>query len=227
MNRLALVVRDWLHAGRRQVGALLDRTPPARLLAVPRACPDGRVPVLLLPGVYEPWRYLLPLARSLVAAGHPVHVVPGLGWNTRSLEEAADVVEAFVAERGLEGAVVVAHSKGGLIGLLALARPSVTGIVGVVAVATPFSGSSRGLRLAARSHLREFAPTASGIVAIADLTQAQRRVSSLVPAWDEMIPEGSALPGARNVELAASGHFLPLVDPAVWRRVHDEVHRWA
>ncbi|WP_232549478.1 esterase/lipase family protein [Propioniciclava soli] len=227
-EKVGIVVRDWLHVAGRQVAALLDRTPARRLLAVPRPCPEGRIPVLLLPGVYEPWRYLKPLGEFLRDAGHPVHVVDQLGWNVSSLEAAADVVEAFVADRGLERCVVVAHSKGGLIGLLTMTRPGLDArIAGVVAVASPFRGSSRGLRLAALSHLREFAPTASGITTIAALDVAQRRVSSLVPAWDEMIPEGSTLEGARNVPLAASGHFLPLMDERVWWKVHAEVHRWA
>lgn len=227
-ERAGIVVRDWAHVGVRQVQTVLDRTPPERLLAVPRSCAAGRVPVLLLPGVYEPWRYLVPLGRFLRDAGHPVHTVHQLGWNVRTLEESADVVEAVVAQRKLERCVVVAHSKGGLTGLLAMARPGLADrIAGVVAVATPFTGSSRGLRVAARSHLREFAPTASGIAAIGRIAVAQRRVSSLMPVWDEMIPEGSALEGARNLRLAASGHFLPLADPRTWWKVHAEVHQWA
>lgn len=226
-ERAGIVVRDWAHVGVRQVQTVWDRTPPGRLLAVPRSCPWGRVPVLLLPGVYEPWRYLLPLGRFLRDAGHPVYAVHELGWNIKTLEESADVVEAVVAHHGIERCVVVAHSKGGLTGLLAMARPGLSErIAGVVAVASPFSGSTRGVRIASWSHLREFAPTASGITAIGRMERAQRRVSSLMPAWDEMIPEGSELAGARNRPLAASGHFLPLMDRRVWWTVHAEVHRW-
>jgi triacylglycerol lipase len=49
---------------------------------------DGSLaPVLLLPGVYEPWTFLRPLAERIHAAGHPVHVVRALGRNVRGIPE--------------------------------------------------------------------------------------------------------------------------------------------
>ncbi len=41
-------------------------------------------PVVLVPGVYERWQFLRPIADALAARGHPVHVIPELGINTRA-----------------------------------------------------------------------------------------------------------------------------------------------
>ena len=215
-------IRDYAYAVAWQVRAFVSRRAPDDYL-------DGTErPIVVLPGIWETWAFLRPIIDPLHRRGHPMHVLTSLGWNGRPVARTAEDVAAYLAEHDLRDVVIVAHSKGGLIGLLAMARPTLAGrIAGVVAVASPFGGSSRGLRLAARTHLRELAPTASGLAALADVAEASHRVSSLMPAWDEMIPEGHALPGARNLPLPVSGHFLPLVDPGVWRVVHEEVDRWA
>ena len=64
---------DYAYVAARQVqGALRARRP------VPTG-PGGASPVVLLPGVYETWQLLGPVATALARAGHPVHAVPGLG----------------------------------------------------------------------------------------------------------------------------------------------------
>ena len=42
-----------------------------------------------------------------------------------------------------------------------------------------------------------------------------RRLRRTLPDLDPHIPEGSALPGATNIELDAGGHFRILADPRV------------
>ncbi|MFT2526131.1 esterase/lipase family protein, partial [Escherichia coli] len=74
--------------------------------------------------------------------GHPVHVVAGLGSNRRPIAESARQVADLLVGRDLSDVVLVAHSKGGLIGkhLLAFA-PAGSRVRAMVAVATPFGGS--------------------------------------------------------------------------------------
>ena len=57
------------------VRAWFTRRPPARWSE------GDRDPVVLLPGVYERWSYLLRIGERLHDEGHPVHVVPGLRRN--------------------------------------------------------------------------------------------------------------------------------------------------
>jgi len=225
VSRVAVVVRDWAHVARRWTASVLDRTHPDAL-----ADGDG-VPIVLLPGIWESWRYLLPLARRMHALGHPVHPLPGLGWNGRPLEDSLERARAGLEALGLERPVLVAHSKGGLIGKIllvdALAADPDRAPRGLVAVCTPFGGSRLSWRVFTRTPLGLFAPTGAAIVALAAERAVNSRIVSVASAWDEMIPDGSFLPGAHNITLRLPGHFRPVADPGTARLVHEQVERLA
>jgi pimeloyl-ACP methyl ester carboxylesterase len=228
--RLPAIARDWAHAGVRLAATVLRRGGPDNLAAARPGAPGrcAAVPVVLLPGVWEPWRFLRPLARALHTAGHPVHVVDALGWNGADLDASADRVVAHLRAADVRGGVLVAHSKGGLIGKTVLLRPGLEGrVVGLVAVASPFDGSSLSWRPLARTPLGVFAPLGAAIAGLAGERAVNRLIVSLAPAWDQVVPEGSWLPGARNIALDAGGHFRPLADPRVHALIHAEVHRLA
>ncbi|UNX54389.1 alpha/beta hydrolase [Georgenia sp. TF02-10] len=188
-----------------------------RLAAGPRA------PVLLLPGIYESWRFLSPLAEHLQAAGHEVHVVDALGLNRRDAAEGARRAGAYLAARDLRGVVLVAHSKGGLVGRALMLSPDGARVRGLVAVATPWRGSPWAWLFPPFTALGHLAPTARDIRAAGRRREVDARIVSLSPAWDPHVPGGSHLPGARNVDLAAAGHFLPLADPVVLAEITTAV----
>lgn len=230
--RVSELVADFGHVAARLAGALLSRAgaegwrrPPPGADA---ACAE--LPVVLLPGIYEPWRYLWPLGRSLHAAGHPVHVVEELGLNARDLPGSVAAVRAVLLREDADGAVLVGHSKGGLIGKAVL-LDEVGGrrACGLVALNAPFAGSRLALRGGAlgRTPLGLFVPSASAIVALASRADVNARITSLRAAWDQMVPGATELPGARNVRLDVGGHFRPVADAGVHRLIHDEVHRLA
>lgn len=211
---------DYAYVAARQVaGALRPRRP------VPDG-PGGRDPVVLLPGVYETWQLLAPVATALVRAGHPVHAVPGLGYNRRPFADAADRTAAFLAEADLHGVVLVAHSKGGLVGKSVMLSPAGSRVVGMVAVATPFNGSTYARYLLGRT-LRAFSPRDAALLALAAERRVDTRITAVYPRFDPHIPETGRLEGARNVELPLAGHFLPLGDPTLVDVVVREVDRLA
>lgn len=202
-------VRDYAYAVAGQVRAVVGRDDPDRM-----ATGDG-TPIVLLPGIYETWRFLEPLARALHDRGHPVHVVTALGGNRRPVVEAAGQVADLLRERGLDDVVLVAHSKGGLIGKHVMAfDPAGERVRAMVAVATPFGGS-RYSRLMPTPSLRAFRLGDATMRALADAAAVNERIVSVFGPFDPHIPEGSELAGARNVRLAAGGHFRVLADPRV------------
>ncbi|QZN84694.1 triacylglycerol lipase [Cellulomonas sp. C5510] len=222
--RTAWRVLDYGYAGWRQAAALLSRTPPGAW-----AHPAARRPpeVLLLPGVWEPWRFLEPLGGALHARGHAVHVVPGLGFNGGGLPEMTELAADRVRELDLRGAVVVAHSKGGLIGKALLGRADVRDrLRGMVAVNTPFAGSpyARWLPVPA---LRAFLPDDEVLTALAAQRADHGRIVAAATRWDPHIPGDGALPGARLVRLRTPGHFLPLCSAELRSVVAAELDRFA
>lgn len=211
---------DYGYVAARQVAGVVRPRRP-----VPRG-PGGRDPVVLLPGVYETWQLLAPVATALARAGHPVHAVPGLGYNRRPFAEAADRTAAFLVETDLHDVVLVAHSKGGLVGKRVMLSPAGTRVAGMVAVATPFNGSSYARYLLGRT-LRAFSPRDAALLALAAERDVDARITAVYPRFDPHIPETGRLEGGRNVELPLAGHFLPLGDPSLVEVVAREVDRFA
>jgi pimeloyl-ACP methyl ester carboxylesterase len=168
--------------------------------------------VLLLPGIWETWEFMRPLADLLHRRGHPVYVVPGLGRNRRTVSDGARVVGDYLAERDLSDVIIVAHSKGGLIGKLLMMSPNVPHRVDrMVAIASPFSGSSLA-RYTLLPSLRAFAPTDPTIRMLVAEQFVNARITSIFGSFDPHIPGGSELPGATNIKLAVAGHFRILGD---------------
>jgi hypothetical protein len=213
---------------------------------------DAALPeVYLLPGVYEHWTFLRPIGDALALAGHRVCVVHGLGVNRHSIPATAERLSRLLAEQPAPpaGRVLVAHSKGGLIGkhLLvssgAAARAAVEaatggdpaeaaasttddgrplGVLGLVAVATPFGGS-RLAGLFVIPSIRAFLPEDETIVTLGRDTSVNGRIVSVFGPWDPHIPDGSALDGATNIAVPTAGHFGVLGSAATHRAVLDGI----
>jgi len=209
-ERLAWRLRDYDVAVRWQTGALVHRDDP-RAWERP-AHPAGPVAVLV-PGVYERWLFLRPLAERLYARGVRVHVVPMLGRNARPIPTSAALLGAYLTTRDLHDVVLVAHSKGGLVGKLAMLRHDPDGRVArMVAVNTPFDGSTLA-RWTFSPALRAFRPAHPTIRELGAELDVNERIVNVQSRWDPHVPGGSTLPGAVDVELDTPGHFRPLLDP--------------
>lgn len=217
--RLRAWAADYVYATVRQLEQVVRRRP------VPAGRGDG-APVVLLPGIYETWEFLYPVASALARAGHPIHVVPELGRNGRPVPESADLTAAHLERADLDGVVLVAHSKGGLIGKRVMLGPAAGRVVGMVAIATPFAGSRWARYLLGRS-LRSFSPRDPVLLALAGELLVNGQITAVYPRFDPHIPETGHLQGATNIELPLNGHFRLLGDPLLADVVVREVARLA
>jgi alpha-beta hydrolase superfamily lysophospholipase len=125
----------------------------------------------------------------------------------------AAVLGRHLADHDLRDAVLVAHSKGGLIGKQAMLREDPDDrLRSMIAVNTPFAGSVHARWFVAPA-VRAFIPTDATILALAAERQVNHRITSVYSHWDPHIPAGSALDGAEAIVLDTPGHFRPLGDP--------------
>lgn len=184
----------------------------------------GRLrPVLVLPGVYETWHFLEPVARHLNSLGYPVHVVPGFGRNIRPIADMADLARRYLLDTDLRDVAIVGHSKGGLIGkTLMLTDDGLDRVSTMVAINSPFGGSDYAKFVPVRP-LREFVPTHETIRSLTGSADVNARITSVYAEWDPIIPNGSVLEGATNVTLPASGHFRVLDRPDLLEIVQRSV----
>jgi len=200
---------DYAYALAWQARAFVDRTDAARYRT------GDRTPIVVVPGVYESWHFLQPLVEALHDRGHPVHVIDPLRDNRVPVTAGARIVADHLRMHDLHDVVIVAHSKGGLIGKHVMAiGPAADRIRGMVAVATPFSGSLYARLMLTRT-LRSFSPRDATILALARETAVDSRIVSIYGVFDPHIPGGSHLPGATNVVLDTGGHFRILAHPRV------------
>lgn len=209
---------DYRYAARAQGRGLVSRE-------VPDAYTAGALPpVVLIAGVLEPWTLLRPVADRLSAAGHPVHVIPELAYNVLTVAEASELASGVLASRGLRDVILVAHSKGGLVGKHMLAHDPDGRIRRLIAIATPFGGSTLA-RLVPSPTIRALRPDDATIVELASRPELNAMITSIYPTFDPHIPDGSRLPGAVNVQVAAMGHFRILSDPEVLDAVASAASR--
>ena len=225
MNELLRKARVWATD---YIDAGLVHTRSVLTWSVPAAFgtgEPGKPTIVLIPGVYERWSFLRPIAERLNAAGYPISVVHGLGYNRRPVVETSERL-ARALERvnaNPAGRLIVAHSKGGLVGKhLLVTRRDDLQLRGLVAVCTPFGGS-RYARFVFGRTLRAFIPTDETIVSLGNQSGVNSHIVSIFGSFDPHVPDGSVLAGATNVLLPVDGHFRILRQPETLDAVSDAI----
>lgn len=214
---------DYVYAGFRQAAVIWQGwSPPARWRSGDPSLPE----VMLLPGIYEHWSFMRPLGDALSAAGHRVRVVHGMGTNRRGIADTARRLGRALAKVPAPpaGRVVVAHSKGGLVAkhVLVSGDEGTRGLLGIVAICTPFAGS-RMAKLIIDPSVRALLPSDETIVMLGRESSVNARIVSVFGRFDPHIPDGSMLDGATNVRVPVPGHFRILGAPETHRAVIDGV----
>ncbi len=155
LNTLRHWVKDYLYAIHKQSLAFLFLKPPVHYLGYVK---EGKVPVILIPGVFEKWHFFKAIVDPISRTGHPIYVLEHLGYNRKEIPHAAQLVRELIEEKKLKGVVIIAHSKGGLIGKYLLSFYNNAGAVKkLITIATPFKGSYAAKYLPLKS-VKEFLP---------------------------------------------------------------------
>lgn len=224
IKKLGHWIHDYLHALHKQSYAFLYRKPPRHYL-------DYRVrdkcPIILIPGIYEKWHFLKAIADPLSRKGHPVYALEYLGYNTKTISHSAELVRELINAEKLENVVIIAHSKGGLIGKHLLAFDNADGKVKkLIAIATPFGGSHI-VKLIPHKPAKELHPASEIIQTLKGRRDVNKKIVSVFGVFDNHVWPGSScvLDGAKNIEVPIYGHHKILFSKKVKEIVSAEVEK--
>lgn len=184
---------------------VLWRKPPKHYLGYTE---EGKFPIIILPGLTMKWGFMRSLGSAISHSGYPVYIIPQIGYNLLSIPKAAAIVREVVDTNHLDNVIIVAHSKGGLVGKYLLIHNNADRrIKAVVAIASPFSGSSLG-RIVPHAAFKELAPDSDVVKSLSENTEVNTKIISIIPDFDNHVrsENGSYLNGAKNIYLAVRGH---------------------
>ncbi len=194
------------------------RKPPEHYLGYTK---EGKAPIVLIPGVYEKWHFLKAFADSLSLMGHPIYVMEHLGYNTKAIHHSAKLIRELINEKKLHNVIILAHSKGGLIGKHLLAFDNADGeVIKLIAIATPWKGSNI-VKIIRHKSFKELHPESEIIKKLHEQSRVNRMIVSIFGEFDNHVwpTESCRLEGAKNIEVNIYGHHKILFD----KRVHDIV----
>jgi pimeloyl-ACP methyl ester carboxylesterase len=219
--------------------SVIHHTPPKHYLEYTL---DNKVPVILVPGILGKWSFLKSLGDKISHLGHPVYVVPDLGYNIFSIptsagklravvlsafpslghilpdiEKGSHAVKEVIEKNNLKGVILVAHSKGGLIGKYLLAHHNHDHkVLGLISIATPYSGSAMA-KLVPLDPIRELHADSKIIHDLDEHTNVNHQIISIYPEYDNHVwaEKGSFLEGAHNIAVPVHGHHKVVFDKEV------------
>lgn len=222
VTQFIALVFDYLHVLYKHGRGIKMGKPPAHYLGYVQ---EGKAPIILIPGIYERWHALSVLAEPLSRNGHPIYSINNLGYNTRSIPETARIVREFIEKENLYNVIIIAHSKGGLIGKYLLAfKNQDQRIKKVIAIATPFGGSTI-VRLIPHKAIKEFHPQSHIIKLLQAHSEVNHQIVSVYGTFDNYVRPLSScnLEGAKNIQVDVRGHNKILFDTKVKALVFHEV----
>jgi pimeloyl-ACP methyl ester carboxylesterase len=217
MHKVLHWIVDYAHIGRHLGKMYVHRNPPEHYLGhiVP-----GKEPVILLAGISNTWRSLKKIGDKISLEGHPVYIIPQLSRGFTSIPDSAKIVEDIIDENGLKNIIIVAHSKGGLIGKYLLIHDR--RVKKLIAIATPFAGSTI-VKFIPHKSFKELSPKSQIIADLSSHPEVNKNITSIIPAFDNHVfPKGSSyLSGGKNIKINVAGHHKILFDDEVTRKVLD------
>lgn len=225
MKKINAWIKDYAYLFSQGTIMYFKRTPPKHYLG---HIIDGKVPVIILPGIFGRWAFLKPIADHISLLGHPIYIVPKLGNNIGDIPTSSQKVREVIEENNLKNVVIVAHSKGGLITkYLMLHENPDKRVKGLIAIATPFHGSSIG-KFIPHYSIKELSSDSSIIKYLEEHNEINKNIVSIIPSYDNYVwhSEGSHLLGAMaNINVSVAGHHKVLSDKIVWDKVVEWIEK--
>nr|MBI5455731.1 hypothetical protein [Candidatus Levybacteria bacterium] len=204
MRNIFLWIIDYLYLMIGQLQMIVYANPPKNY----SKSMQGKIPIIILPGILEKWSFMKSLTDTLSLKGYPIYIVSELKYNLYDIPKSAKIIKDFMTKKGLSNAIFICHSKGGLIGKYFLIHEnSDNRIKKIIAISTPFSGSASAKLIPHRAY-KELNNESKAIKDLLINDIENKKIVSIYPEFDNHIwsKNGSYLEGAKNIQIKVSGH---------------------
>lgn len=211
MKNIIYWIIDYYYLFRGNALMLIHKNPPKHYLGFVL---KGKIPIILIPGISNKWGFLKYVGDCISKKGHPVYIVNKLGFNLFDIPASAKIVREIIDKNNLKNAIIVGHSKGGIIGKYLLIHENKdNGIKGLIAIGAPFSGSKLARNFFKKS-LKELTPESKMIQALNSHKEVNCKIISIMPEFDNHVwhEKGSNLSGAVNIKVPIKGHHKIVFD---------------
>jgi len=181
-----------------------------------------RNPIIIIPGILEHWGFLKMIADSLSSSGNDIYVVRELGNNLYDIKTSAEIVSTVAKKNQLASPIVIAHSKGGIIGKQLL----IDGVADkMIAISTPFSGTDivKNIPIPA---FQELSPQSELILNLKKNKSCNLKIVSYYPTFDNHVPNGSIIEGGLNLEIPVEGHHKILESDVLVAEISKKIDDW-
>lgn len=208
MKHLQTFIREWFTIFTLYIRSVVDKAPPAQWSTGEAGT------IVLLPGQTETWNFFRTIADALNQSGYRILVIPELNWNLHSIDNGTAIAKRFIQKNHLKSAILLSHSKGGLIAKALLSDPDISPqIRRSVSIATPYEGTLWGWLIV--FHMDQLRPGSGLMRRLQSDTIHNNRIVNLYPTSDMFIVPNSSLrlEGAFNISAPAAGHTRILIDP--------------
>lgn len=223
MKKLVYWIIDYFYLLHGKLLMLFHNNPPQHYLDSKKE----KVPVILIPGIANKWGFLKHLGDRISAKGHPVYIVDKLKFNFFDIPTSAKIIREIIDKNNLEKAIIVGHSKGGLIGKYFLIHENQDNrINGLIAIGAPFSGS-RLTNFTLHKSFRELSPQSKTIQKMKSNITANSKIISIMPEFDTRVwsDKGSYLEGALNIKTPIKGHHKIVFDKDVIKKIVELISK--
>jgi triacylglycerol lipase len=201
MRILIGIIKEYLLVFSKHIESLFHRNPPKDWNK------GEKGDVILIPGFLETWVFLEKIGKFANKLGFKVHVLTKLGRNIIPLDKSCKVVEEYIMSNNLDNLILIAHSKGGLIGKYFLEFSDQRDKVKkLITISTPFKGVILGkLKV---FNLHELLPHSDLVDKLEQSNNNNHKVTNIYPRFDNHVfpYESLLLKGASNFLMDVIGH---------------------
>lgn len=218
MKKIIYWINDYFYLIRGKLLMFFYNNPPKHYLNL---ITKKKAPIILIPGIANRWGFLKHLADHISSEGHPVYIVGRLKFNLFDIRTSAKIVRELIDKNSLEKAIIIGHSKGGIIGKYFLIHENKDNkITRLITIGAPFSGSKLANYTLGRS-FKELAPQSKIIQEMKSNTKVNSKIISIMPAFETRVwhKKGSHLEGALNIIVPIKGHHKIVFDKNVIKKI--------